>query len=64
MAGFLLPVRKVCGLGWPLREQARSHRGSHSKMWERACSRRGPDRHYKIQLYLAFDNRPKPAFPD
>ncbi|PQP02645.1 hypothetical protein C5612_18850 [Pseudomonas frederiksbergensis] len=38
----------------PLREQARSHIGSsvntdfvHNRdpMWERACSRRGPDRH-------------------
>lgn len=24
----------------PLREHARSRRGMHSKMWERACSRR------------------------
>ncbi|AUM72266.1 hypothetical protein C0J56_27910 [Pseudomonas fluorescens] len=44
------PEHWLC-LGWPLREQARSHSGSSvnakfvyedDQMWERACSRRRP----------------------
>ncbi|AUM71293.1 hypothetical protein C0J56_22235 [Pseudomonas fluorescens] len=41
-----------CSSG-PLREQARSHKGfinTEDPVWERACSRRGPHRHYIITL--------------
>ncbi|VVN10473.1 hypothetical protein PS624_03803 [Pseudomonas fluorescens] len=41
-AGLFIAL-DLCGPGWPLREQARSHMGivnDTEPMWERACSRR------------------------
>jgi hypothetical protein len=49
-------------LGWPLREQARSHIGfplvayfvdDTDHLWERACSRRGHSRPTEILRYRA-----------